>query len=97
MREDRELIRIARVRARLSQQELADKVGYSRQVVFDWEKGTRTPRWGKLYAVLLELKMMKEQGCQSACERYRECLLCRCPYLDRGMILKVLREKKENL
>lgn len=39
----------ARVNAGLTQAELADKMGVSRQTVFDWEKGKREIKTAYLY------------------------------------------------
>ena len=44
-------IEAARVNAGLTQEELANKMGVSKQTVFDWENGKREIRTAYLYAL----------------------------------------------
>ena len=46
-----------RTRMRLSQLELAQRLGISQQTISSWERGTRAPSIAELQRVSLELKI----------------------------------------
>ena len=50
----------ARVNRGLTQAELADKIGVSRQAIFDWENGKRTIRPINLFALCTALNVTED-------------------------------------
>lgn len=66
-------ITVARARAGMSQQMLADKIDYSIQTVANWEKGRGRAKWEELCKVLPELPEIRAKGCAAYCENPAYC------------------------
>ena len=66
-------ITVARARAGMSQQMLADKICYSIQAVAEWEKGRGKAKWEELYKALPELPKIRANGCAIFCEKPTYC------------------------
>lgn len=60
------LRRVIRLRAGLTQQDLAGAVGTTRATIARWESGTRTPRGELLLAYVAVLELLNPQGREAA-------------------------------
>ncbi len=66
-------ITIARIRAGMTQYELADRLHYTTMSVGRWETGQRIAPWNLLSSVLPELPEIREKGCMAYCPKADEC------------------------
>lgn len=66
-------ITLARVRAGITAQQLADRLFYATAAISEWERNLRHPNWAALTRILPDLPLIREKGCRAFCPRAAEC------------------------
>lgn len=66
-------VTVARLRAGMSQKELAQTMFYDKHAISSWEQGKNRPNWEELYKVLPELPEIRANGCAAYCENPTYC------------------------
>lgn len=90
-------ITVARIRAGMSQAELAEKIFYNSSAVAVWEQGKNKPNWEVLHKALPELTEIRANGCAAYCEKPTYCQngdgSC---YYSKGYCAKGKKQKEPN-